>query len=216
MIELHVSLHICSHFSTMILPTKNNIPPTLNTTTKLCWLSSIYLMSFRKGDYPFIPLKLYRSIAVHISLPLWDFNLHISVSWWSTPPNIIKLGEKYQVIIKSSPKMLNEYLMIWFPYHQVDLSSQKIPLLKTEDSPIFHSHWAASNLAPRQPCLAAWSSGTGFAGIAGYAWALAFGAADTCFQAGADGWRARGVELKMGVPSVFMGKSTISMANFNR
>lgn len=33
-----------------------------------------------------------------------------------------------------------------------------------------------------QPCLAAWSSGTGFAGIAGYAWSLAFGSADICFQ----------------------------------
>ena len=35
-----------------------------------------------------------------------------------------------------------------------------------------------------QPCLAAWSSGTGFAGIAGYACSLAFGSADICFRYG--------------------------------
>lgn len=41
---------------------------------------------------------------------------------------------------------------------------------------------AMASFYEAKPCLAAWSSGTGFAGIAGYAWALAFGAADTCFQ----------------------------------
>ncbi|CAJ1443808.1 unnamed protein product [Effrenium voratum] len=33
-----------------------------------------------------------------------------------------------------------------------------------------------------KPCLAAWSSGTGFAGIAGYVWSLAFDGMDLCFQ----------------------------------
>jgi len=41
---------------------------------------------------------------------------------------------------------------------------------------------AMASFYEAKPCLAAWSSGTGFAGIAGYAWSLAFGSADICFQ----------------------------------
>ena len=41
---------------------------------------------------------------------------------------------------------------------------------------------AMASFYEAKPCIAAWSSGTGFAGIAGYAWSLAFGAADICFQ----------------------------------
>ncbi|CAK9008601.1 unnamed protein product [Durusdinium trenchii] len=41
---------------------------------------------------------------------------------------------------------------------------------------------AMTSFYDAQSCLAAWSSGTGFAGIAGYIWSLAFDAIDTCFQ----------------------------------
>ncbi|CAK9097744.1 unnamed protein product [Durusdinium trenchii] len=41
---------------------------------------------------------------------------------------------------------------------------------------------AMASFYETKPCLAAWSSGTGFAGIAGYAWSLAFDAMNTCFQ----------------------------------
>ncbi|CAK0845373.1 unnamed protein product [Prorocentrum cordatum] len=34
----------------------------------------------------------------------------------------------------------------------------------------------------KQPCIKSWSSGTGFAGIAGYMWAILFGAIGACFQ----------------------------------
>lgn len=41
---------------------------------------------------------------------------------------------------------------------------------------------AMTSFYDAQSCLAAWSSGTGFAGIAGYLWSLTFDAIDTCFQ----------------------------------
>eukprot|EP00931_Biecheleriopsis_adriatica_P002381 TRINITY_DN10316_c0_g1_i1.p1 TRINITY_DN10316_c0_g1~~TRINITY_DN10316_c0_g1_i1.p1 ORF type:complete len:434 (+),score=63.92 TRINITY_DN10316_c0_g1_i1:80-1381(+) len=41
---------------------------------------------------------------------------------------------------------------------------------------------AMTSFYDTQKCLTAWSSGTGFAGIAGYLWSIMFDALDTCFQ----------------------------------
>ncbi|CAE7510418.1 BTN1 [Symbiodinium natans] len=41
---------------------------------------------------------------------------------------------------------------------------------------------AMSSFYEAKPCLTAWSSGTGFAGIAGYVWSLLFDYLDACFQ----------------------------------
>mmetsp|Transcript_45908 Transcript_45908/g.102976 ORF Transcript_45908/g.102976 Transcript_45908/m.102976 type:complete len:442 (-) Transcript_45908:25-1350(-) len=41
---------------------------------------------------------------------------------------------------------------------------------------------AMASFYETKPCLTAWSSGTGFAGIAGYVWSLLFDYLDTCFQ----------------------------------
>lgn len=47
---------------------------------------------------------------------------------------------------------------------------------------------AMTSFYDAQSCLTAWSSGTGFAGIAGYLWSLGFDALDTCFQASLPGF----------------------------
>lgn len=180
------------------------VPWPLVLEKQVCWLWPAFmkprhdgLICVDDGDDIFLGGSFVLDYAEHLYLPhssrvRWAIHLK-SAPLVICGDSILTHGEICFVVFSSSEKPDFQFalkIQLWRQnFYNIKIiryitkSRKSRTLLPPPTFEKIHPTFSAEQWPTNcQPCLAAWSSGTGFAGIAGYAWSLAFGSADICFQ----------------------------------